>query len=62
MNTDVHATQPGEATEPEASRRPQLSNRARDAGDRVCCGVLIAAVAAAVLLGWAWVVALPAFR
>ncbi len=62
MNTDIHLTQPGGAAEPEARRRPQLSDRARDAGDRICCVVLVAAVAAAVLLGWAWVVALPAFR
>lgn len=62
MNTDLHSTLPGKGTESEASRRPQLSNRARDAGDRVCCGVLVAAVAVAVLLGSAWVLALPAFR
>jgi hypothetical protein len=41
---------------------PHLSDRARDAGDRAVCGVLVVAVAVAVALAVAWFFAIPSFR
>ena len=43
---------------------PHLSNRARDAGDRAICSVLVVAVAVAVAvaLAVAWFNAMPSFR
>lgn len=47
---------------PEAQGWPHLSNRLRDAGDRAVCGVLMAAVAVAVVLAAAWFIAMPSIR
>jgi hypothetical protein len=47
---------------PEAQGWPNLSDRARDAGDRAICGVLLAAVVVAVALAVAWFHAMPSFR
>jgi hypothetical protein len=40
----------------------QLSDWARDLGDRAVCLVFVAAVAVAVVLGAAWFLAMPSFR
>lgn len=47
---------------PEAQGWPHLSERVRDAGDRAVCGVLVAAVAVAVVLAVSWFYAMPSFR
>jgi hypothetical protein len=62
MNTQQSSNLSQAVSAPEAQGRPQLSASARDAGDRVCCGLLIAAVAVATALGAAWFWGMPSFR
>lgn len=44
---------------PEAQEWSQFSDRARDAGDRAFCVVLVVAVAVTIALGAAWLWAMP---
>jgi hypothetical protein len=61
MSTDNPSTQNHGAAAPECELWLQFSEWARDAGDRAFSLVLAVAVAEALVLGAAWVWAMPSF-
>lgn len=62
MTADSAPTPADDAVAPEAQAWHRLSETARDAGDRAFCVVFSVAVLVALLLGAAWVYAMPSFR
>jgi hypothetical protein len=62
MKRDPVADPRQRSTAPGEQGWPHLSDRARDAGDRAICSVLVAAVVVAVTLAVAWFYAIPSFR
>ena len=61
MTPENVPTQNDGAVTSEAEAWLQFSDWTRDAGDRACCVTLAVAVAVAVVLGAAWVWAMPSF-
>lgn len=59
MTPDQAPTQTHDAVSPEALLG--MSEWARDAGDRTCCGVLAVAVVVMLVLVAGWVWAMPSF-
>jgi hypothetical protein len=62
MNTHSSPTLPHSAHVPDAAARRRLSDAARDAGDRVCCTLLVASVLIAIALGAIWIWEMPPVR
>lgn len=62
MTSDDLPVQKHSAVMPDCEAWLQLSDWARDLGDRAVCLVFVAAVAVAVVLGAAWFLAMPSFR
>lgn len=62
MNSHSIPSLPPTAAPPESQHQPRLSASLHDAGDRVCCGLLLAAVAVAIVLGASWLWDMPSFR
>jgi len=62
MNSDDHPTMNQGKAMTDCEPSVQLSDWARDAGDRAICIVFATAVLVAVVLGAAWLWAMPSLR